>query len=79
MQNARDLSNHAITKIMLSTDNITFAHQGEPFNLDTLSNLIKQQSTKKEDDDIHIVATHISKMRNKIHQKDEVNYLKNAK
>lgn len=51
MQNARDLSKHAIAKVTLSPDSITFAHKGEPFNLDTLSNLIKQQSTKKDDDD----------------------------
>ncbi len=51
LQNARDLSDHAITRITLSPDSITFAHKGESFNLDTLSNLIKQQSTKKEDDD----------------------------
>lgn len=50
MQNARDLSDHAITKIKLASDSIIFAHKGEPFNLDTLSNLVKQQSTKKGDD-----------------------------
>ncbi|WP_298062799.1 hypothetical protein [uncultured Rikenella sp.] len=66
MQNARDLSNHAITKIMLSSDSITFFHKGEPFNLDTLSNLVKQQSTKKDDDDTTVgqygtgfMSTHI--------------------
>lgn len=51
MQNARDLSQHAIIKISLKDNSITFSHQGEPFNLDSLSNLIKQQSTKHEGED----------------------------
>ncbi|GAA6530468.1 hypothetical protein LPYR103PRE_24410 [Segatella asaccharophila] len=50
MQNACDLSVQAVTKIILTNNSITFAHQGEPFDLDTLSNLIKQQSTKREGD-----------------------------
>lgn len=48
IQNARDLSEHAIIRIVLKKDSIEFSHQGEAFNLDTLSNLIKQQSTKHE-------------------------------
>lgn len=48
IQNARDLSEHAIIKIVLKKDSIVFSHQGEAFNIDTLSNLIKQQSTKHE-------------------------------
>lgn len=50
MQNAGDLSQQAITKISLNCDSITFSHQGESFDLDSLSNLIKQQSTKHEGD-----------------------------
>jgi len=48
IQNARDLSERAIIRIVLKKDAIEFSHQGEAFNLDTLSNLIKQQSTKHE-------------------------------
>lgn len=48
IQNARDLSESAVIRIVLKKDSIEFSHQGEAFNLDTLSNLIKQQSTKHE-------------------------------
>ena len=48
IQNARDLSERAIVRIVLKKDAFEFSHQGEAFNLDTLSNLIKQQSTKHE-------------------------------
>ena len=51
IQNARDLSTHATIKIHLTDDSLMFSHKGEPFNLDTLSNLIKQQSTKHEGED----------------------------
>lgn len=52
IQNARDLSEHAVIKITLKKDSIKFSHQGEAFNLDTLSNLIKQQSTKHEGEEV---------------------------
>ena len=51
IQNARDLSEHARIRIHLRRDSLEFSHQGEAFNLDTLSNLIKQQSTKHEGED----------------------------
>ena len=51
IQNARDLSEHAIIRIHLRRDSMEFSHQGDTFNLDTLSNLIKQQSTKHEGED----------------------------
>lgn len=51
IQNARDLSQSAVIKIVLDKESLSFSHQGEPFDLDTLSNLIKQQSTKNEGDD----------------------------
>lgn len=46
MQNASDMSNEAIVKIELSHDAIKFSHQGKCFDMDTLSGLILQQSTK---------------------------------
>lgn len=51
MQNAGDLSEQAITRISLDHDSFTFSHQGEPFDLGSLSNLIKQQSSKPENSD----------------------------
>lgn len=51
IQNARDLSEHANIRIHLKRDSLEFSHQGEAFNIDTLSNLIKQQSTKHEGED----------------------------
>lgn len=51
VQNARDLSEHACISIHLKRNEFEFAHMGEPFNIDTLSNLIKQQSTKHEGQD----------------------------
>lgn len=51
IQNARDLSEHASIRIHLRRGSLEFSHQGEAFNLDTLSNLIKQQSTKHEGED----------------------------
>ena len=53
VQNACDLAKngHAIIKIELKDDGLYFSHQGEPFTIDTLSNLIKQQSTKWNDKD----------------------------
>lgn len=51
IQNARDLDDHAFIQIRLKADSLEFSHRGEAFNLDTLSNLIKQQSTKHEGED----------------------------
>lgn len=53
VQNARDLAKNgnAIIKISLSQDGLFFSHQGEPFTIQTLQNLIKQQSTKRNDKD----------------------------
>ena len=53
VQNARDLAinNQAVIKIVLDNDGLHFLHQGVPFTIDTLSNLIKQQSTKLNDKD----------------------------
>lgn len=51
VQNARDLAKNgnAIINIRLSQDGLYFSHQGEPFTIQTLQNLIKQQSTKRND------------------------------
>lgn len=51
MQNAGDLSQQAKTEILLDHDSLKFTHQGESFDLDSLTNLIKQQSTKYKGDD----------------------------
>jgi hypothetical protein len=40
-----------LQKIELNDNYIKFSHQGDQFDLDTLSNLIKQQSTKHNDED----------------------------
>lgn len=49
MQNARDFSEHAEVVISLDNKSFTFAHKGENFTQDTLSSLIKQQSSKHHD------------------------------
>ena len=47
MQNARDSSRHAAEiLIRLTSESFSFAHKGDNFTLDTLSRLIKQQSSK---------------------------------
>ena len=51
LQNARDLSDHAVVKIKLTSDKLMFSHKGELFTQDTLTRLIKQQSSKDENDD----------------------------
>ncbi len=52
MQNARDSSRHAAEiLIRLTSESFSFAHKGDNFTLDTLSRLIKQQSSKHHDED----------------------------
>lgn len=51
LQNARDLSDNAVVKIKLTSDKLVFSHKGELFTQDTLTRLIKQQSSKDENDD----------------------------
>lgn len=50
LQNARDLSKHAHVKIELDEDKIVFSHNGEPFNYDTFTSLIKQVSSEEKED-----------------------------
>lgn len=50
LQNARDLSAHAHVRIMLEEDKLVFSHNGEPFNYDTFTSLIKQVSSEEKED-----------------------------
>lgn len=50
LQNARDLSEHAHVKIVLNEDLLVFSHNGEPFNYDTFTSLIKQVSSEEKED-----------------------------
>ena len=50
LQNARDLSEHAHVKITLDEDKLIFSHNGEPFNYDTFTSLIKQVSSEEKED-----------------------------
>ena len=50
LQNARDLSAHAHVKIVLEEDKLVFCHNGEPFNYDTFTSLIKQVSSEEKED-----------------------------
>lgn len=50
LQNARDLSEHAYVKIVLDEDKLIFSHNGEPFNYDTFTSLIKQVSSEEKED-----------------------------
>ena len=50
LQNARDLSEHAHVKIQLEEDKLIFSHNGEPFNYDTFTSLIKQVSSEEKED-----------------------------
>ena len=50
LQNARDLSEHAHVKIVLDEDKLVFSHNGEPFNYDTFTSLIKQVSSEEKED-----------------------------
>jgi len=50
LQNARDLSKHAHVKIELDEDKLVFSHNGEPFNYDTFTSLIKQVSSEEKED-----------------------------
>lgn len=50
LQNARDLSEHAHVKIVLEDDKLIFSHNGEPFNYDTFTSLIKQVSSEEKED-----------------------------
>lgn len=50
LQNARDLSEHAHVKLVLEEDKLVFSHNGEPFNYDTFTSLIKQVSSEEKED-----------------------------
>lgn len=50
LQNARDLSAHAHVKFILEEDKLVFSHNGEPFNYDTFTSLIKQVSSEEKED-----------------------------
>ena len=50
VQNARDLSEHSHIRIELHEDKFIFAHNGRPFNFDSLSSLIKQVSSEEKED-----------------------------
>ena len=50
LQNARDLSEHANVKLVLEEDKLVFSHNGEPFNYDTFTSLIKQVSSEEKED-----------------------------
>ena len=50
VQNARDLSRHSHIRIELYEDKLIFAHNGRPFNFDSLSSLIKQVSSEEKED-----------------------------
>ncbi len=51
MQNAGDLSPHAVIKMELSNDEFCFSHKGKLFDMTTLCNLVEQLSSKSEKDD----------------------------
>lgn len=50
LQNARDLSDHAHVRIVLDENKLVFSHNGEPFNYDTFTSLIKQVSSEEKED-----------------------------
>lgn len=50
VQNARDLSQHSHIRIELYENKLIFAHNGRPFNFDSLSSLIKQVSSEEKED-----------------------------
>lgn len=50
LQNACDLSQHAHIRIVLDEDKLVFSHNGEPFNYDTFTSLIKQVSSEEKED-----------------------------
>ena len=50
LQNARDLSKHAHVKLVLDEDRLIFSHNGEPFNYDSFTSLIKQVSSLEKED-----------------------------
>ena len=50
LQNARDLSRHAHVRLVLDEDKLIFSHNGEPFNYDTFTSLIKQVSSEEKED-----------------------------
>ena len=53
-QNARDLSDSAVIKIILSADEFVFAHKGKAFTYDTLCSLVKQVSSREKEDNISV-------------------------
>src|SRR5574344_507401 len=50
VQNARDLSQKSHIEIELYEDKLIFAHNGSPFDFDSLSSLIKQVSSEEKED-----------------------------
>ena len=50
VQNARDFSEHCHIRIEVDHDKLLFAHNGEPFNFDSLSSLVKQVSSEQKED-----------------------------
>ena len=50
-QNARDLAEDCHIKIELSKDQFRFSHNGKPFDMDSLSSLIKQVSGQSKETD----------------------------
>ena len=49
-QNACDLSSNAEVRIVLTSNELIFAHKGKPFTYDSLCSLIKQVSSKEKED-----------------------------
>lgn len=50
VQNARDFSVHSHIRIEVDHDQLLFAHNGKPFNFDSLSSLVKQVSSEEKED-----------------------------
>ena len=50
VQNARDLSDHAVIKIELSPQSLIFSHHGTPFDYTSFRALVKQDSSKDRAD-----------------------------
>ena len=50
LQNARDLSEHAHVRFVLEEDRLVFSHNGDPFNYETFTSLIKQVSSEAKED-----------------------------
>ena len=50
VQNARDFAEHSHIRIEVDHDQLLFAHNGKPFNFDSLSSLVKQVSSEEKED-----------------------------